>query len=407
MLWAHRKLYSLIAAVFFALITFYALFKLPFLFPPRQRLWSASFAFGFHNGISVICFAALLGIAASVLIWLGYNREPPIRFPLEIHPYDRRSIKVALGVLVLMYAGLTFGMYVYYERSAPPLMWEVRHFLHRTDLMEVYGLRAYSQFQAEYGPLLTHTPLYVHFILKGIRVSLEQAYFTSHYLLNVGGLACIYYLLSRAAIGGSARAVAFVAVAIAGFGMWMGLNGVLLRYLCPFASLLFGHHALLRMHSYSKVSFGLFGTALVLVLLGVNTLLSPEAAAAFVVAWFGQAALMLRSDARVLAVSVLATVFASILIWALLPPEYYSSLLRFAEGANNLPLLPAAHLLLFTVTMFLIVPALLAAAVRSSRPSAAISGGFGILCIAMAPGALGRCDPPHVLFFSMEHPYWR
>src|SRR4051794_10824821 len=153
-LWAHRKVCSLIAAVFFALVTFYALFKLPFLFPPRERLWSASFAFGFHNGISVISIAALLGIAASVLIWLGYHREPPIRFPLEMHSDDRRSIKVALGVVALMYAGLTFGMYVYYERSAPHLMWEVRHFLHRTELMEVYGLRAYSQFQAEYGPLL-------------------------------------------------------------------------------------------------------------------------------------------------------------------------------------------------------------------------------------------------------------
>ena len=166
MLRAHQKVYSLIAAVFFAVITFYALFKLPFLFPPRQRLWSASFAFGFNNAISVISLAALLGLAACMLIWLGYNREPPIRFPLEIHPHDRRSVKLALGVSALMYAGLTFGMYVYYERSAPWLMWEVRHFLFRTELMEVYGLRAYSQFQAEYGPLLTHTPLYVHSILK-------------------------------------------------------------------------------------------------------------------------------------------------------------------------------------------------------------------------------------------------
>ena len=157
----------------------------------------------------------------------------------------------------------------------------------------------------------------------------------------------------------------------------------------------------MRIRSSSKASFCLSGTALVVALLGANILLSPEAAAAFVVAWFALAVLMLRSDARVLAVSALATVFASVLSWALLPPEYYSSLLRFAEGANNLPLLPAAHLLLFIITMFVIVPALLAAAVQSSGSSAEISGGFGILCIAMAPGALGRCDPPHVLFFSM------
>src|SRR5215203_5196266 len=80
------KACCLIAAVCFSLITFYALFKLPFLLPPRKRLWSASYAFGFNNGIAVISFAALLGLATCVLIWLGYSREPPIRFPLEMHP---------------------------------------------------------------------------------------------------------------------------------------------------------------------------------------------------------------------------------------------------------------------------------------------------------------------------------
>jgi hypothetical protein len=27
---------------------------------------------------------------------------------------------------------------------------------------------------------------------------------------------------------------------------------------------------------------------------------------------------------------------------------------------------------------------------------------MGVLCVVMAPGALGRCDPPRVLFFGME-----
>jgi hypothetical protein len=34
-------------------------------------------------------------------------------------------------------------------------------------------------------------------------------------------------------------------------------------------------------------------------------------------------------------------------------------------------------------------------------PGAAICGAMGILCVVMAPGALGRCDPPHVLFYGM------
>jgi hypothetical protein len=88
-----------------------------------------------------------------------------------------------------------------------------------------------------------------------------------------------------------------------------------------------------------------------------------------------------------------------------LPAAYYGTLLRFSEGANNLPLLPAPHLLLYILTLLLIVPSLLAVSVRqwrtSGMPDAAICGALGILCVVMAPGALGRCDPPHVLLFGM------
>jgi len=37
----------------------------------------------------------------------------------------------------------------------------------------------------------------------------------------------------------------------------------------------------------------------------------------------------------------------------------------------------------------------------SDVPGVAICGALGLLCVVMAPGALGRCDPPHVLFYGM------
>ena len=76
---------------------------------------------------------------------------------------------VALALVALLYAGLTFAMYVYSVRSASWLMWETRHFLHRTWLMDVYGLRPYTDFSAEYGPLLTYTPLYMYWLLQAAR----------------------------------------------------------------------------------------------------------------------------------------------------------------------------------------------------------------------------------------------
>ena len=44
-----------------SLLVYYALFRLPFWFPPRQRLTSASYAFGFNNGVAIVAVAVLLG----------------------------------------------------------------------------------------------------------------------------------------------------------------------------------------------------------------------------------------------------------------------------------------------------------------------------------------------------------
>jgi hypothetical protein len=146
-------------------------------------------------------------------------------------------------------------------------------------------------------------------------------------------------------------------------------------------------------------------TVTVLLLFGANILLSPEVAVAFALAWLVYSVLKVRRHGRLLAVSLLAFIAAGLLCWLLLPAAYYGSLLRFSEGANNLPFLPAAHLLLYIVTMFLVVPPLSAVSVRERAtgdvPGAAICGALGVLCVVMAPGALGRCDPPHVLFYGM------
>ena len=100
--------------------------------------------------------------------------------------------------------------------------------------------------QAEYAPLLTYAPSYVYRALKPLDLSLEQAYFVAHFLLNVGGLWCASYLLSRVVMPARARLVTMGLLVVAGFAPYMGLGGVLLRYLCPFASLLAGHVVVAR-----------------------------------------------------------------------------------------------------------------------------------------------------------------
>jgi len=390
-----------------ALLIYYALFRLPFWFPPRQRLMSASYTFGFNNGVAILAMAVLLGAVAFLyLMWRREATELPIVFPPDRAPRSGRMLLVAFALVTLFYCGLTFLMYVYSVHSAPRLMWETRHLLHRTWLMEAYGLRPYTEVAAEYGPILTYAPLYMYWLLKPFGASLEQAYFACHLLLNLAGVWCLYYLFSRAMMPARPRLVAFTILAIAGFGLWMGVNGALVRYLFPFASLLLGHRAVMWALSGRGRTVCWAGAAVaILMLLFGNILLSSDAGVAFALAWLGYALLMVRYDIRVLAVSVINLATAALLCWLFVPVAYYETLLRFSEGANNLPLLPAVHLLLYSLTMFVVVPPLLAVSVREpvtgDVPGAAICGAMGILCVVMAPGALGRCDPPHVLFYGM------
>jgi hypothetical protein len=389
-----------------AATAYFALFRLPFWFPPRERLWSASYAFGFNNSVAILAMAGLLG-GVTLLYLLG--REPtnlPVAFMSEIPFRDHRSAVLAFAIVALCYAGLTFLMYVYNVHSAPWLMWETRHLLHRTWLMDVYGLHAYTEVAAEYGPILTYAPLSMYWLIKPLGASHEQAYFACHLLLNLAGLWCAFYVLSRATMPARARLVALSILAIAGFAPYMGINGVLLRYLFPFASLLLGHRAVMwTLSCRGRAGWWAGAAVAVLLLLTANILLSPEVGVAFALAWLGYAVLMVRFEVRILAVSLIALTAAALLCWLFLPAAYYGTLLRFSEGANNLPLLPAAHLLLYILTLFIVVPPLLVASVQgrapTNGPSGAICGAVGILCVVMAPGALGRCDPPHVLLYGM------
>ena len=393
--------------VVLALLAYYALFRLPLRFPPGQQLMSASYALGFNNGIAIFALAGLL-----VLVTLLHLVRGRFTAKLAITVSDVRNGKawtatrVVFAIACIGYAGLTFALYRYYLQSAPSLIWEPRHFLHRTWLMDIYGLRAYRDFSAEYGPLLTYTPLWTYWLIKPLGASYEAAYFLCHLLLNIAGLWCIYYLFTRLELPARGRTIGFVVIAVAGFAPYMGINGVLVRYLFPFAALVLGHRMLGRILQWpSPWQIWLGAILLVVTLVSANVLLSPEVGIAFILAWLCYATLMVRRDYRVLGTSLIAYLVTALLGRRLLPDSYYSSVIRFSQGANNLPLLPAAHIVFYLITMFLVVPPLLAVAMAkwkgTDAASAAICGALGALCLVMAPGALGRCDPPHVLFYGM------
>jgi hypothetical protein len=386
-----------------AVATYVAVFRLPFLFPPRRLLVSPSYAFGFNNSVAVLALTALLLVATLHRLFRrdGSVEDPGLGFPDGGAPAPRPGAGL-FAAMAGVYAALTALMYAYARNAATPwITWESRHFLHRIKLIETYGLRPYADVQVEYGPALMYPPMVVHRLLAPLGVSIEGAYFLSHFLLNVAGLWCLWHLARHAAAPARAKTSAFVIVGLAGFAPYMGLNGVVLRYACPFAAVLLGHRLWIAWRAGLSPLRAAALTLAVAALAATNVVLSPEIAVAFALGWLAYAILWLRTDRRLAAVSVLALAGTAVASWLVLPPEYYRSLMRFSQGANNLPMVPAAHLVLYVVTLVLIVPPLLAAGWRGGRSDAALLGAFGTLSVVLMPGALGRCDPPHVLFFGL------
>jgi hypothetical protein len=387
----------------FAVVTFFALFRLPFYFPPTEPLVSPSYVFGFNNSVAILALTALLGLVTLYCL----ARDTALCQPL-VHFRNKLSTDTQLLptwlflVMAALYAALTLLLYWYTIRSASVgLTWESRHFLHRIKLYELFGLRPYVDFQAEYGPALMYPPAWLHWVLGPLGASRNGAYFLYHFLLNAAGLWCLFYLLTSIAAPRNARALAFLVLGLAAFGPWMGLNGVVLRYSLPFASVLLGHRMLSQFPIEWSWRHWLTGLALIFGLTAVNALLSSEVAVAFTLGWLAYVGLAARRSWRLIAISVVGILITVVACRFTLPEAYYGSLLRFSQGANNLPLLPAWHLLLYVLTLLLIVPPLLAAGWRGGTSDAPLLGALGALSVAMMPGALARCDPPHVLFFGL------
>jgi hypothetical protein len=258
--------------------------------------------------------------------------------------------------VALFYTGLTFVMYLYDIRSAPWLMWETRHLLHRTWLMDVYGLRPYTEVSAEYGPILTYAPLYMYWLLKPLGASHELAYFACHLFLNLAGLWCVYYVLSRAIMPPRARAFAFGILAVAGFAPYMGINGVLVRYLFPFTSLLLGHRAVVWTLSRPDAStLSLLALQVCCCWLGMSCSPRRRDWPSPSPGWVCRADGTPREDSH-LAVSLIALITRGAALLAVSARAYYETLLRFSEGRTICRSYRLRILVLYIVTLFIVVP---------------------------------------------------
>jgi hypothetical protein len=388
----------------FALLAYYLLFSLPFRFPPSTRLESDSYVFGFNNAVAIAGLIALLVIATWLRMQIG--RSPadgtPIAFADRLRRDEGHIPNRIYWLMAFLYGLLTVAAFIMAGGARfYGIDWESSHFLWRLKLMELYALRPYVDFHFEYGPALIYLPSSFHRLLAPFAVSSEASYYAFHYLVNLLGLYCIFALLNRALMPSTCRTIAFAIVGLASFAPYMGLNGVAARFLMPYLLLILIDRAIGARSSAPNLFrvLKLFTLWLLSALICIS--ISAEIGLAFAVAVIAYSASICRSDVVGAACAVAALVVAFVLCRVLLPVPYFASLLSFAKGANNLPLLPAPHLLLYAATLFLAVPTMVAAGTFNEDPGRPLLFALAGLTLSLIPGALGRCDPPHVLFYGL------
>lgn len=334
----------------------------------------------------------LIGIAALYRI-----SEPNSVGLLQFSPGGESRVSLVLVTsAILAYLILTMAIYLW-ARSMDwyGIDWETSHFLWRLRLSEIYGLQPYRDFQYEYGPLLAYLPIWFHRALHPLGASDELSYYVLHWMLDAAGLCSVAFILNRLSMPSLRRNVIFTVMAAAAFLPYMGLNGLLLRFTAPVLGLMLVYRT--ANSSGTSLVFRIFLATLSVAALNVG--LSAETGLSFSVATAIYGVLLLPQRRGI---AVLCGVVAAVIISPLLlPRSYYESLFHFSQGANNLPLLPTSpHLVVYLAAMLWFVPIWLANAWKH-RENRALIAAISCLTVVLMPGALGRCDPPHVLTYSL------
>jgi hypothetical protein len=378
----------------------FLIFVAPYQFPPTTPLLSPSYVFGFNNRIAILALAATVITLALLRSrrWAA-DRESRDGMLWDSFWQHRQPFVVICAALAGWYLLLTLAIYFLVAKGSGfyKLDWESSTFLWHLRLMDLYHLRPYIDFRVEYGPALVYLPYWFYRAVQPFGISHEPAYYALHYMLNVMGLLCLAAFMAAAKAPVRYKRVAFALLGISAFAPQMGLNGLALRYLAPYFSLLAVHIAVTR-GSSRRVIFGALAAA---VSCFVNVSLSAEIGVAYFVAAVAYGLLVLKQQ-RTAGILVLGTILGfGVLLRLALPAGYFQTFSSFSQGANNFPIVPAPHILLYLTTVVFFVPGLLAAPLVRNDSNSSLLCGLGLLSLGLMPGALGRCDPHHVIFYGL------
>ena len=363
-------------------VTVLLLLWLPYLFPTAPS-HSDSYIFGFNNRVGILILAGFALLCGAGALWM------PARIPAAWagKPLTSRTLYRALGLVFVV----TLALYVLFRRFDG--MGDGLLFIDRLKLV-LEGHRVYLDFEFPYGPLMLYVPAA---LAKCLHLRAADAYGLTWIAAELGGVAMVYKTMQWIEAPFFPKRPVFLLLVLATLitAETCGLNYSILRFVLP-CFLAVGIHR--RLQRAEQRGSG-FQAATVLLLAPAFALvlgISPEFALTFGLGMSVYLAVFarMREVANIAALAVAAGL-CILAAWGDARLGAFLMAGAFHSGAQNLPIVPAPHILLFMMTLAL-TAAFSFRELRARRPSALLV--LVIVSAASCGGALGRCDTVHVFY---------
>ncbi len=287
-----KRVLATASYILLAAIAYYFIFELPFLFPPTRRVESDSYIFGFNNSVGIISTVFFISVfSAQIFIFIrrGILSAQTLKLilPSFLTKEDSKELPTVKAVskktyiiFALLYSITTIIFFLIVQNSR---YGDATYFFSRIDLI-LSGREPYRDFEFTYGPALIYLPAYFAKILEtfglSVELSITGGYYIVYGLVNLLDLYLLFYLVNKANIEKYITLI-FSVLALANFGLCMCLQGTLIRFLLPYASIVFIHNFITPTIS-SNIKKGIIDLLLISITSSIIVLaISPEIGTAY------------------------------------------------------------------------------------------------------------------------------
>jgi hypothetical protein len=365
----------------YILLSLVAIFYLPN-FIPVDAVASDSYVFGYNNHAGFLLFIFLTAIGA---FWSQ-------KFCLTISSTDPTDRVQRKTFWICLAGALAACIAMYFLTSRMGRFGEATYLINRIELAS-QGLRPYRDFEFAYGALFVYLPLLLGRLLG---MTIPNAYYLFWALNVLAGVWALSEIINRIDPFSQRKNHIFILLYLSIFPgiMFTGLNYTGFRFLIAPLLGLIVYRAIQNATARGQI----IGSLLVVCFTALLILISPEMGIGFSVGISAFYFLFyVRAESKLWVIPYLAMLLLlTILMFAANRLQVFYTLKQMGHGGYNFPIIPAAHILLLFVSVFLAAAYFVAKICHGGFQSSTIL----VLLISLPPLAacMGRCDPGHVIF---------